>query len=168
MELRKAKSTDIDTIMEIMAQARGAQRKAGFRQWGDDYPSVDMIQSDISNQQGYVLDDNGHVAGYVVIAFDDPEYNRHNELWETEEKYGVMHRIAIGDNYRGKGISHILFDLSEALIASRGATSIRIDTGVENLPMQHILSCRDYMCLGECDFIWGKRYAYEKIVQNAC
>jgi len=164
MDLRKANCGDIGAIMEIMTQARQAQRRAGFRQWWHNHPSVDILEDGIASGTGYVLDADGEVAGYVVIAFNDPEYDRHSELWDTEVKYAVMHRIAIGDNYRGKGIARILLDLSESFIESKGVRHVRIDTGVDNMPMQHILSSRNYKCLGKCDFVWGIRLAYEKIL----
>lgn len=164
MKLRKATHSDTASILQIMSQARDAQRKAGFFQWADNYPSVETIESDISNEIGYILDDEGSDVGYIVIAFDDQEYNNHSEIWNTSIKYAVLHRIAISDSYRGQGISGILFDLSETLIASLGVFCIRIDTGIENLPMRHILSSRSYTCLGVCDFIWGKRLAYEKYI----
>ena len=162
MNLLKATPINIKDIMKIMSEARGAQRAAGFVQWKDNYPSADIIESDIADGTGYILDDGGHIAGYVAIAFSDSEYDRHRHLWDTEVKYAVMHRIAIGDNYRGKGCSRALFDLSESLVASKGVRYIRIDTGIDNRPMQHILSSRNYTCLGECDFVWGPRLAYEK------
>lgn len=164
MDLRKAEGGDVGAIMLVMAQARQAQRRAGFRQWEDNYPSVDIIEADIANGTGYVLDADGDVAGYVAIAFNDSEYDRHGDLWDTEVNYAVLHRIAIGGKYRGKGMSRILFDLSKSFIESKGVRHVRIDTGVDNLPMQHILSARKYKCLGECDFVWGIRLAYEKIL----
>lgn len=162
MKLRRAKNSDIGAVLQILSQAREAQRRAGFFQWADGYPSVGTIESDIASATGYILDDKGIPAGYVVIAFCDSEYDRHPELWDTSVEYAVLHRIALSDAYRGRGVSGELFRLSEELVASRGIRCIRIDTGVENAPMQHILSARGYDCLGECDFVWGKRLAYEK------
>lgn len=162
MKLRRAAYSDIEVVLQIMSQARAAQRRAGFFQWADGYPSVQTIESDISNDSGYILDDNGIPAGYVVIAFCDSEYDNHPELWNTDVEYAVFHRIALSDSYRGRGVSEVLFGLSECFAVSRGIQCIRIDTGVENAPMQHILSARGYDCLGECDFVWGKRLAYER------
>jgi len=102
MELRKANVDDISEVMRIFAQARLAQRAAGFRQWEDGYPSVGVLRSDINDSIGYVLDDGGRIAGYVAVASSDEEYDRHKELWNTERSYAVFHRIAISDGYRGR------------------------------------------------------------------
>lgn len=162
MNLRKATYEDIEDVMRIFAQARQAQRAAGFRQWEDSYPSVDILTADIGNSRGYVLDDDGQAAGYVAIATSDEEYDRHPELWDVARKYAVFHRIALSDDYRGRGVSGELFDLAESYAMRIGADCIRIDTGLENKPMQHILAKRGYTALGRCDFVWGPRLAYEK------
>lgn len=162
MKLRKANVDDIPEVMRIFAQARLAQRAAGFRQWDDGYPSVGVLISDISDSIGYVLDDGGQSAGYVAVASSDAEYDRHKELWNTERSYAVFHRIAISDDYRGRGVSGILFSLAESMAREMGNEFVRIDTGLENRPMQHILSKRGYVNLGYCNFAWGERLAYEK------
>ena len=145
MYLRKAHIEDMEDVMRVFSQARLAQRRAGFRQWEDGYPSIDVLKSDI-----------------IAIAAYDDEYNRHPELWDVGKDYAVFHRIALSDDYRGKKLSGILFDLAESHALRTGAAFVRIDTGLENKPMQHILSKRGYINLGRCDFIWGERLAYEK------
>lgn len=162
MILRKASFDDVSDVMRILTQARQAQRVAGFRQWDDGYPSPDVVKADISNGIGYILDDGGVAAGYVAIARHDEEYDRHPELWDITMDYAVFHRIAIADDYRGQKLSATLFDLAEALAFRIGAKAIRIDTGLENAPMQHILAKRGYRNLGQCTFSWGERLAYEK------
>lgn len=164
MILRTAKVEDIADVMQIFSQARRAQRNAGFRQWEDGYPSLDVLKSDIHNSVGYVLDDGRRIAGYIAIAAYDEEYNCHPELWDVAESYAVFHRIAISDDYRGKGISSVLFDLAEFKARQTGAQFVRIDTGFENKPMQHILTKRGYTSLGPCNFAWGARLAYEKLI----
>lgn len=162
MILRRAAFDDIDDVMLVFSQARLAQRRAGFKQWDDGYPSLEVLKSDIRSSNGFVLDDGGRIAGYVAIAIGDEEYDRHPELWDVAESYAVFHRLALSDDYRGKRVSSILFDLAESLADRTDAQFVRIDTGLENKPMQHILSKRGYAALGCCSFIWGERLAYEK------
>ena len=162
MILRKASFDDVSDVMRILTQARQAQRVAGFRQWDDGFPSPDVVKADISNGIGYILDDGGVAAGYVAIARHDEEYDRHPELWDIAMYYAVFHRIAIADDYRGQKLSATLFDMAEDLAIQLGAIVIRIDTGLENRPMQHILATRGYKDLGQCTFTWGERLACEK------
>lgn len=162
MELIKARHEDLPEIMRILGEARMAQRRAGFKQWADGYPPASAVISDIEAGSGYLLTDYDTIAGYVAVSFSDKEYDRLDEIWNIKGSYGVAHRIAIADSHRGKGISKVLFDLFEKKIADAGADIVRIDTGVENRPMQHILENRGYTNLGAFDFVWGERLAYEK------
>lgn len=91
-----------------------AQRIAGFRQWEDDYPSIDLLESDIRESIGYILDDEGKNVGYIAIAGQDKEYDGHPELWDISQSYSVFHRVALSDAYRGRKISSILFESAES------------------------------------------------------
>jgi len=162
MYLRKAAHSDLKAIMHILDEARLAQRAMGFVQWTDGYPSAEVVAADIDHDAGYILVDGDNIAGYAAIADGDDEYDRLTDIWRTKDKYSVIHRIGIGDKYRGQHVSAILFDLMEAEILSRGARLIRIDTGTANKTMQHILAKRGYENLGVHDFVWGQRLAYEK------
>lgn len=162
MQLQKANIADIEDVMLVFSQARRAQREAGFIQWEDGYPSIETLNTDINSGIGYIIEDNGVLVGYVAIATHDEEYEKQSQLWSCHGTYAVFHRIAISDKYRGKGHSKTLFDLAEAKSLQMNVEFIRIDTGVENKPMQHILSKRNYTNLGVCHFAWGTRLAFEK------
>ena len=150
-------------IMRILGEARLAQRAMGFMQWGDGYPPESAVVADIESGHGYLLKDDDDVsAGYVAISYSDREYDRLDHIWIEKGDYGVAHRIAIADSHRGKGVATRLFDLFEQEIAATGRRIVRIDTGVENRPMQHILDKRGYRSLGVHTFVWGERLAYEK------
>lgn len=162
--LRQATNADRDIIKSILIQGRQAQRSFGFYQWGDDYPSEQVVENDVVVGNGYILDVDGAAAGYVAIADKDTEYERLDNIWHLHGLYAVFHRIAIADAYRGKGFSNRLFDLAERKVAKSGIKIIRVDTGIENIPMQHILSHRGYYNCGLHDFSWGPRLAFEKIL----
>lgn len=164
MQLRKAHIADVENVMQIFSQARMAQRAAGFTQWGDGYPSLEILKADMDNNSAYVMEENGRLAAYVAITTFDEEYERFPQLWGSAEPYAVFHRMAISDEFRGKGFSKLLFDLAEDESRRLGAEAIRIDTGLENRPMQHILSKRGYTNLGRCDFVWGVRLAFKKVL----
>lgn len=164
MNFRKATSGEIPAILKIMADGREAQRRNGFMQWSDDYPSREMIDRDIEMGHGFVMLDGDTPAAYVALACGDEEYERLGHIWKEKGRYGVMHRIAISADYQGKGLASLLFDMAEQEIKSAGIGLVRIDTGVENKAMQHILTRRGYTCLGCHSFVWGERFAYERII----
>lgn len=167
MRLRKASLADIPAIMHIMAQARAAQRALGFRQWDDGYPPESQLEEEISAGRGLVLDDGDAVCAYAAIVADDPEYSHlHNVMTSPGESYAVIHRLAISDAYRGRGIGRRFLALLEEEMLSCDILWSRADTGLENLPMQKALAAAGYRLLCRHNFVWGPRLVYEKPLHN--
>lgn len=160
--LRQASGADIPEIMLILAQGREAQRRQGFMQWADGYPALESVEADIRLGHGYVFEVEGLVAAYVAIACEDSEYERLGAIWRHEAPYGTLHRMAIADGFRGRGLAATVFGLAEDRLRELGARSVRVDTGKDNAVMQRVLARRQYVCLGLHTFVWGPRVAFEK------
>lgn len=164
MHFRKACPGDYEEIMAILASGRDAQRKFGFRQWGDDFPSGTTVSNDIITGSGYIMEIDGLTAGYAAIFVSDSEYERLSHIWLKKGPYAVAHRVAISDAFRGRGMACVLIAQIEKVAAVLGTKSMRFDTGVDNLPMQRSLEKSHYENLGIHDFVWGRRIAYEKLL----
>lgn len=162
MEMRLATPGDIPRVMEIMAAARLYQRACGFVQWEDGYPAVPDIQRDIDSGTARVFDSGGEVTGYACLAVGDASYDAHPGLWRYIGDYGVIHRLALAPQQRGKGRGEELFSLMENEYRGRGIRTVRVDTGAANLVMQRLLTRCGYEPRGRCAFAWGDRLAYEK------
>ena len=53
--IREAKPTDITEIMQVMDAAKKIMRQSGnMHQWGDGYPSEEVIFSDMEKHGGFV------------------------------------------------------------------------------------------------------------------
>ena len=158
-----AEKKDFDISMKILAEARAFQRAEGFVQWEDDYPSPELIVTDIAEKKAFLIKYCGEVAGYVRIDGDgDPEYDTLLGEWHTDGKYAVIHRLAFGDDFRCKGLSVEAFSLIEGYCALRQINNIRIDTDFPNLRMQHVLEKCGYQKCGIVTLSAGKRIAYDK------
>lgn len=163
MRLRKALGADIPAIMHIMVQARAAQRALGFRQWDDGYPPERQLEEEISAGRGFVLADGDAICAYAAIVADDPEYaDLQSVMTSYGESYAVIHRLAISDAYRGRGVARRFLALLEEEMLSRSILWSRADTGLENLPMQKALAAAGYRLLCRHTFVWGPRLVYEK------
>ena len=77
----------------------------------------------------------------------------------------VIHRVAIADGYRGKGVSDILFRSFEKLAVSKGISNLRIDTHEQNIPMQRVLARHGYAYCGTVMQNNGLRLAYDKLLR---
>ena len=161
--LTSAQPADLPRCMEILRSGRDFQREQGFVQWPDGFPCEETVRRDIAQSDGYVLKIGDDIAAYLYLGFDgDPSYPDIQGAWHFNEPYGVIHRIAIDDAFRGQGLSAKIFALAEDLLRSRGVFLLRIDTHHDNKRMQHILSKNGFSCCGTVIQDNGLRLAYEK------
>ena len=72
---RKAETTDIERIWQIIGQAKAQMQRLGSQQWDENYPAIEHIRQDIQDGNGYVVCREGRVVAYGVISFDgEPVY----------------------------------------------------------------------------------------------
>ena len=161
MNIRKAQMRDIDEIMNIYASAREFMRASGNpNQWGDGYPSRELIKADIESGLSYIVEDEGEIiACFFFKVGEDPTYVRIYEgEWIEGGEYGVIHRIAV--KYNGRGIIARVFEFCSEI-----SRSIRIDTHRDNIPMQRALEKSGFT---RCGIIYlpssDERIAYQRIL----
>ncbi len=144
MNVRNANMSDLDKIMNIYRIAQKFMIKNGNpTQWGSEYPSRDLIISDINNNKCKVIEDESEIHA-VFALFDgiDPTYvNICDGEWLNEEPYLTIHRIA------SDGKSHGIF--KTALDYCKDLTNnIRIDTHQNNLIMQKLIERNGFVKCG--------------------
>lgn len=164
MKLRLTTINDINDVMTIINQAKVYFKANGINQWQDGYPNETSIINDINNQEAYVLEDNGQVIATAMISINgEPTYNYIEGKWLQNDDYLVIHRIAVKEDQKGKGLSKIILD--EALKLFNTYPSIRMDTHEDNLSMQRFLTKYGF---DYCGIIYlenkDKRRAYEKLL----
>lgn len=160
---RKATTPEIPQIWVIIQQAIVRRKNDGSQQWQDGYPNEDVIRTDIAKGIGYVLTDDDTIAGYAAILFnDEPAYEHLNGAWLTNGGFAVVHRVAISNDYLGKGLAQKIFLFTEDLAIDNNIFSIKVDTNFDNIPMLKILEKLGYTYCGEVTFRGGIRKAFEK------
>lgn len=157
--IRLASYDDLNQILDIYAYARCFMASTGNpNQWVNNYPSIDILSSDIDKKQLYVCYDEDSIYGVFVFFIGiDETYNYIEGKWLNDESYGVIHRIASMGSKKG------IF--SEVLsYATNLVDNIRIDTHRDNLVMQGVLSKYGFI---KCGTIYLKngseRLAYQFI-----
>ena len=162
---RKASVHDIPQIWTIIQQAIVRRKNDGSQQWQDGYPNEDLIRKDIVDGIGYVLTDDDAIVGYAAIIFNvEPAYEKLKGTWLTNEDFAVVHRVAISDDYLGKGLAQKIFLFTEDLALDNNIFSIKVDTNFDNIPMLKILEKLGYTYCGEVFFRGDARKAFEKIL----
>lgn len=162
---RKAVSSEIPQIWEIVQQAIIRRKNDGSQQWQDGYPNETVIRQDIETGVGYVLTNGERVIGYAAILFnDEPAYEHLNGTWLTNDEFVVVHRVAISDDFLGKGLAQKIFHFTETIAIENHIYSIKVDTNFDNIPMLKILEKLGYTYCGEVTFRGSFRKAFEKIL----
>jgi len=163
MGIRLARLNDIAEIMQVMEAAKQIMRQSGnMLQWGEGYPSESAIAADIEKDSGFVIEENGAVAGYFAyLQSPEPTYATIYEgKWLDDEKpYHVVHRIASYPDVHG------IFGRIMDFCFSHD-TNIRIDTHRDNKIMQHNLLKHGFTYCGIIYLQSGdERLAYQKIMK---
>lgn len=162
-ELAKARWEDVDAYMQILTAGREFQRAQGFVQWPDGYPDRASVEEDVRTGKGYALLAAGQVAGYFYLGFDgDPAYPEIKGTWRFDGPYAVVHRIALSESFRGRGLMGEVFRLIGEKVLVRGVDILRIDTDEQNLRMRHVLEKNGFAYCGTVIQGGGDRLAFDK------
>lgn len=164
-QFRKAELKDIAAIWDILQQAIIRRKEDGSDQWQDGYPNPVVVQKDIEGATGYVLTWEDTIIGYcAVLANDEPAYENIEGEWLTTVGFVAVHRVAISQNYLGKGLAQKILECVEHVAKSNDIYSIKADTNFDNLAMIRIFEKLGYVYCGEVFFRGSPRKAYEKIL----
>lgn len=158
---------DMDAIMHIIKQAQEYFKNQNIDQWQNNYPNPEVIEKDIQNGYSYVLEIDEKIAGTAAVSFDgEKTYQKiYNGHWVSNGEYAVIHRMAVDNECKGKGISSQIIKHVEELCLEKGVKSIKVDTHEENIPMQKLLQKNEFTYCGEI-FLEdnSKRIAFEKVL----
>ena len=139
--LRRAQLQDLKAIMKIIDDAKELLKKNGSPQWQNGYPDQETFTQDIVMQTNWILiNDNKVVATATLQLTPEPTYRNitQGQWQQPDEPYATIHRVAISSNYRGQGLSKLLFSNLLTVGQMQGIKNFRVDTHRSNKAMQHI------------------------------
>lgn len=162
-ELTLARWEELNAIIQLLHSGRLFQRAQGFVQWDDAHPSREAVEDDLRRGNGYAVRVGDELAGYLCLSFEgDPAYDQIRGTWRFEEAYGVIHRMAMGEQYRGRGLTGQVFSLAGDIALNRGVSVLRIDTHEDNLRMRHVLEKNGFVFCGKVIQNGSDRLAFDK------
>lgn len=167
MQIRQSNINDVSAIMKIIKQAQESFKLAGINQWQNNYPNETSILKDIELNESYVVLDNESIIGTFALSYRiESTYDIiYDGKWLSNEKYAVIHRIAIENSYKGKGVSTFVFKEVEKWCLDKNIHSIKIDTHQDNQSMRKLLNKNGFSYCGIIYLVDGnKRLAYEKVL----
>ncbi|MDR3251074.1 MAG: GNAT family N-acetyltransferase [Tannerella sp.] len=167
MIFRKAALNDLRSMMDVVRQAQASLKALGIDQWQNGYPSEEVICRDIGNGDAFVLTDDDIVIAMATVIFNnEPTYDVIYEgEWLSRGEFVVVHRMAVADCSRKKGVASIIFHEVGMTAKSRNISSFKIDTHEGNIPMRNVLLKNGFKYCGKIFLKDGAlRLAFEKIL----
>lgn len=105
----------------------------------------------------------GNVVAYGAVVFDgEPAYDAIEGAWLTDGDYVVLHRMAVADGEKGRGVATEFMRCVEAMACGRGTDSMRVDTNFDNRYMLRMLGRLGFVYCGKVRYRSGERLAFEK------
>ena len=126
--------------------------------------SFDLSYEDSIDKTLYI-EDNDKIIATIYISFEEDEdyKNIYEGKWISEGDYCVIHRIALDNTYKGKGIFKNLIKQVEQMCINKNINTIKVDTHEDNLNMQNALKKNGFKYCGVVYVEGGeKRIAFER------
>ena len=158
---RGAVRADLAQILKIYERARQAMAESGNpNQWGNGYPTPELLEEDIDTNRLFVYMINGHMeAVFAFVLGADPTYAVIEDgQWLNDTlPYGTIHRLASAG--RSKGVASAVIEW-----CLEHCESLRADTHADNKIMQHLLEKNGFTRCGIIHVADGTpRIAYQKM-----
>ena len=127
VEIKKCSFGDCNSASKIINDCKIHLENQGVFQWTENYPSIQIIQNDVSAGSLYKIILNKSIAGLVTI--NSPQENKYKSIsWLFEEKSSlVIDRLAIAPVWQGQGLAKRLMGYAQELGLKGGFKSIRLD-----------------------------------------
>lgn len=140
MIFRRAAMADMDDVMRAVGEAQAFMKAQGLDQWQDGYPEREILERDIALDQLYVIEDEGRVAAFAALSLQpEAAYEDIDGAWAIPGKYLTIHRMAMDDEHRGRGLAGEILARAVEIARAQGCAAIRADTHADNRAMRRFL-----------------------------
>ena len=166
MMIRKAKINELDEIMNMYASCVDGMQKANIDQWDSTYPNRKIISEDIRNKSFYIFLINDKIIGGINIDKIQDKAYLDIEWKDKGNKFLVVHRLAVRQEFWKKGIGNKLMIFAESLVKEKKLNSIRLDTYSSNPIAINFYLNLGYIKKGEIFLKPNKNeyYCFEKLI----
>ncbi len=142
MFIRNSTQSDMVKVVGIYEAAKKSLKDNGVDQWQTIGPGEESLEEDIHAGISKVCECKGDIlATAALYVGHEPTYDKiYDGKWLTNtKKYGIIHRIAVKPDQKGKGLCEKFFDYLKEKCIRAGVKSLRCDTHKDNIPMQKVL-----------------------------
>ena len=162
MEFAVAQPSNLDELHALYRAAIAHMDAQGIFQWDDLYPSLDVLEEDVSQGEMEIALIDGQIsAAFTLNPRCDEEYAL--GAWRyPDARFCVLHRLCVHPLNQGQGVAARVMDHIEHALLQRGYESVRLDAFSSNPFALRLYEKRGYERVGEVRFRKGLFYFYEK------
>ncbi len=167
MIIRKAKSTDLENIMQMYKSCVNGMLKNGIDQWDESYPNAEVIAVDLKVQTYFVAEIKGTIIGGINIDQNQDETYLEVDWKDKSNQFLVVHRLGVKEENWGDKIGKRLMQFAEDLVIEKELKSIRLDTYSGNPKAMEFYKKLGFSQLGHIYLKPNKNeyYCFEKIIR---
>jgi GNAT superfamily N-acetyltransferase len=147
--LRLAQSSDLPQLMALIRRVVPPMVASGNNQWNDTYPNEQVFTQDLVAGDLWIAETGDRTLAGVAAFPSAPGHEYAAAGWDVEEPAIFTHRLAVDPDQRGRGIAFALMQQAEQVARERGIETLRVDTGVLNLPAQRLIARAGYRFIAE-------------------
>jgi hypothetical protein len=151
MKVRLASEDDLDAIEMIVSDAVKIMQAEGNTQWDSLYPLRINFAEDIKNSELYVAIDEDNfdkVCGMTALT-EEQSIEYKDCGWDITIPAIVMHRMAVNNTCKRKGIASLFFKKQDEISRERGYNLCRVDTFKGNIKMNAAIVKAGYEYSGD-------------------
>lgn len=136
-------------------------------QWDEIYPDRETLETDIRQQEMYVIESDARICGFIIVNDDQPpEYGEVN--WNMAGRVLVIHRLTVAPDCQSQGFAQRLMRHAESLAKTNGCHTIRLDAFADNPRALKLYERLGYRRAGLVQFRKGRFFCYEKGIAADC
>ena len=120
--VRYGNLNDLDDVLEMLSLCKKDMKDRGLHIWDDNYPTKDIIESDLKSGNSVVYEHDGHVIAFLVYYQDTK--NDNECLYHDHKNPVLIQRVMSHPAYRRMGHAEAILRFVENLCYS----SIRLLT----------------------------------------
>jgi ribosomal protein S18 acetylase RimI-like enzyme len=118
----------IEEITHLYRACGAKMLQHGFDNWGDFYPTVATIRTDIQHQNLFALvTSKNQILGVVVLDEIQPPMFAEVNWQFPSSSILVVHRLAVSPDYQGNGYAKKLMKFAEMYASQQHYQAIRLD-----------------------------------------
>ncbi len=127
LKITKTVESDIPALVEILTEAVQYKNQYGDKSWGDEPYTKKELDGMIKKGGLYTVKESDEIIATFTLRWED------KSVWgEQPEDAGYLHRLAVKNNWHGRGIGLEMTEWAAKLVSKESKGYLRLDCDAAN------------------------------------